>query len=85
MDVDLFKIVGLISALFAIGEKVYTYAKKWRESHRQALLKKTTQGSLDYFEEYKPHSLFSFPIGPVGTREEVIEQLSKTVPRRMPI
>jgi hypothetical protein len=42
MNVDPFKIVGLISALFAIGDKVYTYAQKWRESRRKPLLKKSS-------------------------------------------
>lgn len=51
MDVDLFKIVGLVSALFAIGDKVYTYAQKWRESRRQSLFKKSTKSGLAPFRK----------------------------------
>ena len=36
MDIDPFKILAAIGTLFTIGDKLYTYAKKWRESRREA-------------------------------------------------
>lgn len=53
MNVDPFKVVGLISALFAIGDKVYTYVQRWRQSR---LLKKSTKSGLDRFKLNRPGS-----------------------------
>lgn len=57
------------------------FLKKVVSSGPTAILKKSAKGGLDHFTEPEQLPPFRYSIGPVGTREQVVEYLSRTVPR----
>lgn len=82
MDWEAVKLVGiavsLVSGALTVGEKLF----KWGKSTYQYIKKSKKLVALR--EGRAEFSTVRYLIGPVGTREQVIEQLSKTVPRRIP-
>lgn len=75
-------LIALAVALPGCIADTLTVIEKLRARRAQRLLKKSTKSGLDHVREPEQLPPFRYPIVPVGTKEQVVEYLSRIVPRR---